>query len=81
MTFAPGELSTIEAPGVTKAFDFAQYPCLPPGVTLKPGERYQPVIAPPKALFALDRAFATCIPGAHQGTDDFITLYAEDGIH
>ncbi|MCJ1459643.1 hypothetical protein MMC28_010022 [Mycoblastus sanguinarius] len=57
-SFAPGQLSTIAAPGVTKVFDFENLAC-----------GAKPLIAPPSFLFNLDPAFHDCIPGLSQGVD------------
>lgn len=67
-SFAPGELSTI-ADYSTGVYNFADLPCPPPGVILPPGTTYAPLISPPPFIYALDPAFASCIPGKSQGLD------------
>lgn len=81
MSFAPGELSTIDGPGgATKAFNFADLPCPPPDVAaadsffynpkINPGRQYSPQIAPPtERIWKLDPAFPGCVPAINQGFD------------
>lgn len=81
MSFAPGELSTIEGTaGATKAFDFGDLPCPPPNVAsadwwfynpvANPTRPYEPRILPPTQVKQLDPAFATCsFAPIYQGFD------------
>lgn len=87
MSFAPGELSTIEGPGgPTKAFDFADLPCPPPGVAsanlhfynpqVNPGRPYSPMIDLPPDLLKMDPAFGDCVAAIYQGIDPPVALTA-----
>ena len=91
MSFAPGELSTIEGlNGPTKVFDFADLPCPPPAVAsgdwyfynpqYNPGQAYNPFIAPPPGIFALDPAFSGCVPAENQGLDPPTALPTAPGV-
>lgn len=80
-SFAPGALSTIRpTDNSTYAFNFADLPCPPASVGWDGVGAYQPRLAPPPFLFGLDKAFATCIPGASQGIDPFGALQTANGI-
>ncbi|MCJ1397756.1 hypothetical protein MMC11_000952 [Xylographa trunciseda] len=68
MSFAPGQLSTIEGRGgPTKSFDLADLPCPPASVSeadwynYQSGEPYNPVIAAPPELYSLDPHFVGCV--------------------
>ena len=78
-SFAPSDLSTIDSSGATKVFDFGDLPCGPPGIE---NPAYAPLIAPPSFIFNdLDNgAFATCIPGLHQGVDPPIAVHTANGV-
>ena len=71
MSFAPGELSTVEGTaGATRSFNFEDLPCPPSDVALadqyfynpetNPTRPYQPRILPPTQILDLDPAFKTC---------------------
>lgn len=77
--FAPSDLSTIDSSGATKVFDFGDLPCGPPGME---DPNYAPLIAPPSFIFnELDNgAFASCIPGLHQGVDPPRAVQAGNGV-
>ncbi|KAI4118587.1 MAG: hypothetical protein LQ338_007378 [Usnochroma carphineum] len=60
-SFGPGELSTIQGPeNVTKAFDFGDVPCPPPGEVPDATQTYVPVVAPFSQLYDLNPAFTGC---------------------
>lgn len=85
MSFAPGELSTIEGPGgPTKAFDFADLPCPPPAIAeanihfynpqANPTRAYSPMIDLPHGILEMDPAFRYCVAAIYQGIDPPIAL-------
>ncbi|KAF6221155.1 hypothetical protein HO133_002009 [Letharia lupina] len=79
-SFAPGELSTIDIDGdSTNVFNFADLPCGPSTMEVRPGTPYAPSIALPSFIRDLDPAFATCIPGRNQGVDPPIACTADGG--
>ena len=91
MSFAPGELSTIEGSGkATKAFDFEDLPCPPSAVaeadsffynpSVDPGEVYDPLLAPPPGIFNIDPAWANCVTAINQGFDPPIALQTAAGL-
>ena len=80
MSFAPGELSTIEGNGgATKVFNFADLPCPPASVasadsyfynpTFNPKQVYEPRLAPPPGIFNLDPEWQSCVTAINQGFD------------
>ena len=90
MSFAPGELSTIEGNnGATKSFNFADLPCPPASIAsadayfynpaLDPGQVYRPRIAPPPGIFDLDPAWQDCVTAVNQGFDPPIALPSASG--
>ncbi len=68
-SFAPGELSTIEASDTTNVYNFSELPCAPSGIEVPPGETYAPLLAPPSFLYDLDPAFSACVPAYVQGVN------------
>ena len=91
MSFAPGELSTIEGNnGATKVFNFADIPCPPASVAsadsyfynpaVNPGQAYQPRLAPPSAIYNLDPAWRDCVTAINQGFDPPIVLGPASGV-
>ena len=85
MSFAPGELSTIEGKdGATRVFSFADLPCPPASVvsadsyfynsSFDPGQAYEPRLAPPSEIFNLDPEWENCVPATNQGFDPPIAL-------
>ena len=90
MSFAPGELSTIEGNrGATKVFNFADLPCPPASVvsadsyfynpSVHPGQVYEPRIAPPPGIFNLDPAWQSCVTAVNQGFDPSMALGSASG--
>ena len=83
MSFAPGELSSLESDVITKVFNEADIPCPPPSLIESQSSYYNakfwdgrpnpssyvPVIAPPPALRRLDPAWGDCIQWSWQGFD------------
>ena len=72
MAFYPWDLSTIEGnSGATKLFNFADLPCPPASdasanrslhnPAVNPGQAYQPLLAPPQALYSLDPTWIHCV--------------------
>ena len=91
MSFAPGELSTIEGPGgPTKAFDFADLPCPPPAIAeanihfynpqVNPGRAYSPMIDLPPGIKKMDPAFSDCGTAIYQGIDPPIAMQSASEI-
>lgn len=81
LSFAPGELSTVEgSAGATKYFNFEDLPCPPPDVAAadlffynpasNPTRRYEPRVLPPTKIRDLDPDFSTCtFAPIYQGFD------------
>ena len=82
-SFAPGELSTLElVNGVeqTKVFNPADLACPPARLQLDPGQKHEPLIAPPSFITALDPAFAACVPALSQGVDPPHAVATADSV-
>lgn len=68
MSFNSGDLSTVAPVGTTaEVFNFADLPCPPPGLYVKPGQLYQPQFAPPRVFYS---SLAAANPEALQGCSD-----------
>ncbi|MCJ1244776.1 hypothetical protein MMC30_001976 [Trapelia coarctata] len=78
LSFAPGELSTVEGRlGPVKSFNFADLPCPPMSVAKADwynfhpmdGRTYAPIIAPAPQLYTLDPLWSTCYVDIYEGYD------------
>lgn len=78
LSFAPGELSTVEGRlGPVKSFNFADLPCPPMSVAKADwynfhpmdGRPYAPIIAPASQLYSLDPLWSTCYVDIYEGYD------------